>query len=110
MSAAAQPAALVQEQTHRSQVMASDRTYRVYLPPAYATARTTRYPVIYWFHGYEAENPARTRSTSRFPCDALCAEQPIKTLAGAHISLVWLAPAPIASAVPRPTMTRNERC
>src|ERR1035437_5686145 len=59
MSAAAQPAALVQEQTHRSQVMASDRTYRVYLPPAYATARTTRYPVIYWFHGYEAENPAR---------------------------------------------------
>jgi hypothetical protein len=59
VSAAAQPAALVQEQTHRSQVMASDRTYRVYLPPAYATARTTRYPVIYWFHGYEAENPAR---------------------------------------------------
>ena len=59
VSAAAQPAAPIQEQTHRSQVMASDRTYRVYLPPAYATSRTTRYPVVYWFHGYEAENPAR---------------------------------------------------
>jgi hypothetical protein len=54
-SAAAQPAAVVQEQTHRSQVMASDRAYRIYLPPAYATARTARYPVIYWFHGYEAD-------------------------------------------------------
>jgi hypothetical protein len=59
VSAAAQPAALIQEQTHRSQVMASTRAYRVYLPSAYATSRTTRYPVVYWFHGYEAENPAR---------------------------------------------------
>ena len=32
--AAAQPAALIQERTHRSQVMASTRAYRVYLPPA----------------------------------------------------------------------------
>jgi hypothetical protein len=58
-AAAAQPAALVEEQTHRSVVMAGARAYRVYLPPAYRTSRTTRYPVIYWFHGYEAENEAR---------------------------------------------------
>ena len=65
-AAAGQPTALVQEQTHRSQVMASDRTYRVYLPPAYATSRTTRYPVIYWFHGYEAENPARDAALAAY--------------------------------------------
>ncbi len=64
--AAAQPAALFQEQTHRSQVMASTRAYRVYLPPAYPTSRATRYPVIYWFHGYEAENPARDAALAAY--------------------------------------------
>jgi hypothetical protein len=58
-TAAAQPKAVVQEQTHPSVVMAGARAYRVYLPPAYRTSRATRYPVIYWFHGYEAENEAR---------------------------------------------------
>ena len=42
----AQPAGLIQDLTHRSQVMAGARAYRVYLPGAYATSRTTRYPVI----------------------------------------------------------------
>ena len=58
-AAAAQPKAIIEEQTHRSVVMAGARAYRVYLPPAYRTSRATRYPVIYWFHGYEAENEAR---------------------------------------------------
>ena len=58
-TAAAQPTAVIQEGTHRSVVMGGARAYRVYLPPAYATSRAARYPVIYWFHGYEAENPAR---------------------------------------------------
>ena len=39
--------------------MAGARAYRVYLPGAYATSRTTRYPVIYWFHGYEPEDETR---------------------------------------------------
>ena len=55
----AQPAAVVQDQSHRSQVMGSARAYRVYLPSAYATAKATRYPVIYWLHGYEPENETR---------------------------------------------------
>jgi hypothetical protein len=42
-----------QEQTHRSQVMDSLRSYRVHLPATYASATTRRYPVIYWLHGYE---------------------------------------------------------
>ncbi len=33
-------------------MLGGERAYRVYLPPAYATGQT-RYPVIYWFHGYE---------------------------------------------------------
>jgi len=60
-TAAAQPAAVIQERTHGSQVMAGARAYRVYLPPGYAASRTVRYPVIYWFHGYEAENQGRER-------------------------------------------------
>jgi hypothetical protein len=59
VAAAAQPKAVVEEQTHRSLVMGGARAYRVYLPPAYRESRITRYPVIYWFHGYEAENEVR---------------------------------------------------
>ena len=56
-SAWAQPGAIparavVQDLTHSSRVLAGERAYRVYLPPAYA-ASETRYPVIYWFHGFE---------------------------------------------------------
>ena len=65
-TAAAQPAAVIQERTHRSVVMAGVRAYRVYLPPAYATSRAARYPVIYWFHGYEAENEARDRALGAY--------------------------------------------
>lgn len=46
--------------------MAAPRTYRLYLPPAYATSRTTRYPVIYWFHGYEPENEARDAALAAY--------------------------------------------
>jgi hypothetical protein len=46
--------------------MAAVRAYRVYLPPAYATSRAARYPVIYWFHGYEAENEARDRALGAY--------------------------------------------
>ena len=46
--------------------MAGARAYRVYLPPAYATSRTTRYPVIYWFHGYEPENEARDAALAAY--------------------------------------------
>jgi hypothetical protein len=65
-AAAAQPTALIEEQTHRSLVMAATRAYRVYLPPAYPASRTTRYPVIYWFHGYEAENAARNAALAAY--------------------------------------------
>src|ERR1022692_3163535 len=65
-TAAAQPTAVIQEGTHRSVVMAGARAYRVYLPPAYATSRTARYPVIYWFHGYEAENEGRDRALGAY--------------------------------------------
>ena len=46
--------------------MAGARAYRVYLPPAYAASRSARYPVIYWFHGYEAENPARDAALAAY--------------------------------------------
>jgi hypothetical protein len=64
--ASAQPPARIQELSHRSQVLAANRAYRVFLPSAYATARTTRYPVIYWFHGYEPENEARDAALAAF--------------------------------------------
>jgi hypothetical protein len=63
---AAGPTVQPQERTHRSVVMAGVRAYRVYLPPAYATSRAARYPVIYWFHGYEAENDARDRAIGAY--------------------------------------------
>jgi hypothetical protein len=46
----AAPAA--QEQTYFSQVMNANRTYRVFLPGSYGGTQK-RYPVLYWFHGYE---------------------------------------------------------
>ncbi|MEO8594545.1 MAG: alpha/beta hydrolase-fold protein [Candidatus Solibacter sp.] len=65
-TSAAQPAAIVQNLTHRSQVMGAARAYRVYLPPSYATAKTVRYPVVYWLHGYEAENPERDAAIAAY--------------------------------------------
>ena len=37
--------------------MGGPRTYRVLLPPGYAASKK-RYPVIYWFYGYEQPNQA----------------------------------------------------
>jgi pimeloyl-ACP methyl ester carboxylesterase len=48
-----------QEFTHFSQVMGTERVYRVYLPATYASSQT-RYPVIYWLHGFE---PSATRES-----------------------------------------------
>ena len=48
-----QPAqAIVQDLEHSSEVLGARHAYRVFLPPEYAASQT-RYPVIYWFHGYE---------------------------------------------------------
>ena len=51
------PQAVTQEVTHTSQVMGGPRTFRALMPPGYATSKK-RYPVIYWFHGYEQTNQA----------------------------------------------------
>ncbi len=59
------PAAVIQDLTHRSQVLNAARAYRVYLPPAYAKS-PKRYPVVYWFHGYDAENEARDSAISAY--------------------------------------------
>lgn len=45
-------AAVVQTVTHSSQVFGAAREYEVVLPPAYPSS-SKRYPVIYWFNGYE---------------------------------------------------------
>src|SRR5205085_1029798 len=44
--------AILQDVTHLSQVFDAPRAYQAVLPPAYRTLQK-RYPVIYWFHGYE---------------------------------------------------------
>ncbi len=49
---------IIQDLTHDSQVMGRTRSYQVILPPAYATSQK-RYPVIYWFHGYEQSSEQR---------------------------------------------------
>ncbi|HXB68419.1 MAG TPA: alpha/beta hydrolase-fold protein [Candidatus Acidoferrales bacterium] len=45
-------AAIMQNITHPSQVFDATREYQVVLPPAYPSSQK-RYPVIYWFNGYE---------------------------------------------------------
>jgi hypothetical protein len=60
-----QKTAVIQDLTHRSQVMDGARAYRVYLPPDYAKSQK-RYPVVYWFHGYEAENAARESAIANY--------------------------------------------
>ncbi|HXK03843.1 MAG TPA: alpha/beta hydrolase-fold protein [Verrucomicrobiae bacterium] len=54
-----------QEVTHESLVMGGARTYRVFLPPSYKVA-AKRFPVIYWFHGYEAQNEERDRALAAY--------------------------------------------
>jgi len=50
--------AVIQDLTFSSVVMRATRSYRAFLPPAYAGSQK-RYPVIYWFHGYEPSNRER---------------------------------------------------
>ena len=45
-------AATVQELTHFSQALRGDRSYRVFLPPAYATSKK-RYPAVDRFQGID---------------------------------------------------------
>jgi hypothetical protein len=54
-----------QEQSHPSQVLARTATYRVFLPASYKTPGR-RFPVIYWFHGYEAPDEQRDKILSTF--------------------------------------------
>ena len=39
------------DRSHHSAVFGQERTYRIFLPPSYAE-ESTRYPVIYYFHGH----------------------------------------------------------
>jgi poly(3-hydroxybutyrate) depolymerase len=58
LSLTLQAAPTIQDCTHESQVLHETRHYRIFLPTAYESS-TTRYPVIYWFHGYgERSNQA----------------------------------------------------
>lgn len=41
------------------------RTYRVFLPAAYAASQK-RYPVIYWFHGFEQPTPEREHDIAQY--------------------------------------------
>ena len=45
--------------------MNGTRSYRVFLPPAYPSSQK-RYPVIYWFHGYEQSNAERDSEISAY--------------------------------------------
>ncbi len=65
LHAADAPQAVVQEKTHFSQVLGGNRAYRVLLPPAYRASQK-RYPVIYWFHGYEETNQERDAEVAAY--------------------------------------------
>jgi hypothetical protein len=54
-----------QEQSHISQVLGGARPYRVFLPASYKTP-AKRFPVIYWFHGYEAPDESRDKLFAAF--------------------------------------------
>jgi hypothetical protein len=64
-ASAFQRTAVIQDLNHRSQVMNGVRAYRVYLPPDYAKSQK-RYPVIYWFHGYEALDEGRDAALAAY--------------------------------------------
>ena len=60
-----EPAATVRDLSHASEVLSSDRPYRVVLPSAYATSRK-RYPVVYWLNGYEQSSEDRDREIAAY--------------------------------------------
>lgn len=50
----------VRDFSHPSQVLGGDRRYVAVVPPSYETSQK-RYPVLYWFYGYEQTDEERTR-------------------------------------------------
>ncbi len=57
--------ATIHEFSHPSQVLGGSRVYRAILPPGYA-ASLKRYPVLYWFHGYEEGDEAREAELANY--------------------------------------------
>ncbi len=53
------------ERSFPSQVLGGMRSYRMFLPPAYAKS-TKRYPVIYWLYGYEQPNQEREKEITAY--------------------------------------------
>jgi enterochelin esterase-like enzyme len=47
-----EPAHPYQDITHYSKVFGRDKYYRLYLPAGYRENKTTKFPVIYFFHGW----------------------------------------------------------
>ncbi len=60
-----EPAASVRDLSHSSQVLGSDRPYRVVLPPSYGASQK-RYAVLYWLYGYEQSSEDRDREIASY--------------------------------------------
>jgi len=59
----AQPS--VENKTHESVVTGRTQSYQVVLPPGYAASKK-RYPVIYWFQGFEQSSAARDAEVASY--------------------------------------------
>ncbi len=56
---------VVKEVSHFSRSLGETRTYRVFLPAGYAASQK-RYPVVYWFHGFEQPTAERERDMAAY--------------------------------------------
>src|SRR5580693_4437247 len=57
--------ASVEDRTHDSVVMGRVQSYQVVLPPGYAASKK-RYPVVYWFHGFEQSSATRDEEIAAY--------------------------------------------
>jgi hypothetical protein len=57
--------AIIMDSRHYSQVFGEIRNFRIFLPPAYYDNPETRYPVIYYYHGWSQRYFGGTSSDDR---------------------------------------------
>lgn len=75
------PHGVVQRHFYKSAVVGDNRDYYVYTPPGYDEDSTTRYPVLYLFHGYSDDASAWTAvGQANFILDNLIAEGKAKPM------------------------------
>ncbi|MEB3329973.1 MAG: alpha/beta hydrolase-fold protein [Candidatus Sericytochromatia bacterium] len=83
---------LVTHRTFRSAAARAEVSYHLYLPPAYQTQRTRRFPVLYWLHGTDGGLSGVPKLAARFDAAIRAGQMPptIVVFPNGRVAGMWV--------------------